>query len=150
MNLAHGAFYALGAYFAYEVQRRLGFGGAVVLSPVGVALVGLVDRAALPAPALSRGPDARAPVHLRPRDDRRAEPAPDLGHGAGLNFSIPDALRGQLLLGDFIYSYYRLTVLAVTLLAVTGCWLLLNKTPFGMIVRAGTAIRRWSRRSASA
>jgi branched-chain amino acid transport system permease protein len=43
-----------------------------------------------------------------------------------------------LLLGDFIYSYYRLTVLAVTMLAVTGCWLLLNKTAFGMIVRAGT------------
>ena len=41
VNLAHGAFYALGAYFAYEVQRRLGFGGAVVLAPVGVALVGM-------------------------------------------------------------------------------------------------------------
>ena len=137
VNLAHGAFYALGAYFAYEVQRRLGFGGAVVLAPVGVALVGIGDRAALPAPALSRGPDARTPVHLRPRDDRRAEPALIWGT-TGLNFSIPDALRGQLLLGDFIYSYYRLTVLAVTTLAVTGCWLLLNKTPFGMIVRAGT------------
>src|SRR5256884_7725815 len=41
VNLAHGAFYALGAYFAYEVQRRLGFGGAVVLAPIGVALVGI-------------------------------------------------------------------------------------------------------------
>ncbi|MGH8808559.1 MAG: branched-chain amino acid ABC transporter permease, partial [Noviherbaspirillum sp.] len=26
----------------------------------------------------------------------------------------------------------------VTMLAITGCWLLLNKTAFGMIVRAGT------------
>ena len=56
----------------------------------------------------------------------------------GLPFSIPDALRGQVLLGDFIYSRYRLAVLAVTALAVTGCWLLLNKTAFGMVVRAGT------------
>src|SRR5258708_8695009 len=38
VNLAHGAFYALGAYFAYEVQRRLGFGGAMVLAPIGAAL----------------------------------------------------------------------------------------------------------------
>src|SRR5213593_851516 len=37
VNLAHGAFYALGAYLAFEIQRRLGFFGAMVLSPVGVA-----------------------------------------------------------------------------------------------------------------
>jgi branched-chain amino acid transport system permease protein len=56
----------------------------------------------------------------------------------GLPFSIPESLRGTLLVGDFIYSYYRLTVLGASAVAVTGCWLLLNKTPFGMIVRAGT------------
>jgi branched-chain amino acid transport system permease protein len=39
--------------------------------------------------------------------------------------------------GSFIYSYYRLTILLVTTTAVGGCWLLLNKTAFGMIVRAG-------------
>ncbi len=42
-----------------------------------------------------------------------------------------------MILGDFIYSYYRLSVLAVAITAVTGCWLLLNKTAFGMVVRAG-------------
>ena len=31
VNLAHGAFYALGAYASLEVGRRLGFGAAVVL-----------------------------------------------------------------------------------------------------------------------
>ncbi|HEX8012631.1 MAG TPA: branched-chain amino acid ABC transporter permease, partial [Casimicrobiaceae bacterium] len=56
----------------------------------------------------------------------------------GLPFAIPDALRGTLLAGDFIYSYYRLAVLGVSILAVAGSWLLLNKTAFGMIVRAGT------------
>jgi branched-chain amino acid transport system permease protein len=137
VNLAHGAFYALGAYFAYEVQRRLGFGGAVVLSPVGVALVGMLIE--------------RLFLHRLYREDpmlgllftfglaMTAEQSLRLVWGTtGLNFSIPDALRGQLLLGDFIYSYYRLTVLAITMLAVTACWLLLNKTAFGMIVRAGT------------
>src|SRR5712692_2687970 len=42
VNLAHGAFYALGAYLAYEVERRLGFFGAMVLSPAAVALVGVL------------------------------------------------------------------------------------------------------------
>jgi branched-chain amino acid transport system permease protein len=55
----------------------------------------------------------------------------------GLPFSIPAALRGQLIVGDFLYSYYRLAILAVTAAAVTGCWLLLNRTAFGLVVRAG-------------
>jgi branched-chain amino acid transport system permease protein len=137
VNLAHGAFYALGAYFAYEVQRRLGFGGAVVLSPVGVALVGIaIERLFLRR--LYRE-DPMLGLLFTFGLAMTAEQSLRLIWGAtGLNFSIPDALRGQLLVGDFIYSYYRLTVLAVTMLAVTGCWLLLNKTAFGMIVRAGT------------
>src|SRR3972149_6274957 len=32
----------------------------------------------------------------------------------GLPFGIPEALRGQIFLGDFIYSRYRLAVLAVS------------------------------------
>jgi branched-chain amino acid transport system permease protein len=137
VNLAHGAFYALGAYFAYEVQRRLGFGGAVVLSPVGVALVGMaIERLFLRR--LYRE-DPMLGLLFTFGLAMTAEQSLRLIWGTtGLPFSIPDALRGQLLLGDFIYSYYRLTVLAVTMLAVTGCWLLLNKTAFGMIVRAGT------------
>jgi branched-chain amino acid transport system permease protein len=137
VNLAHGAFYALGAYFAYEVQRRLGFGGAVVLAPVGVALVGMaIERLFLRR--LYRE-DPMLGLLFTFGLAMTAEQSLRLIWGTtGLNFSIPDALRGQLLVGDFIYSYYRLTVLAVTMLAVTGCWLLLNKTAFGMIVRAGT------------
>src|SRR5574341_574228 len=107
VNLAHGAFYALGAYLAYEIQRRLGLAGAVALSPFGLAMA--------------------------------AEQSLRLVWGAtGLPFGIPEALRGQVFLGDFIYSRYRIAVLAVSAAAVTGCWLLLNKTSFGLIVRAGT------------
>ena len=137
VNLAHGAFYALGAYLAYEIQRRLGFAGAMALSPIGVALIGVViERLAIrrfyredPGLALlfTFGLAMAAEQSLR------------LVWGAtGLPFSIPEALRGQVFLGDFIYSRYRIAVLAVSASAVTGCWLLLNKTSFGLVVRAGT------------
>jgi len=137
VNLAHGAFYALGAYFAFEIERRLGFAGAIVLSPIGVALVGLlIERWFL-----------RRLYHEDPMLSllftfglaMTAEQSLRLLWGTtGLPFAIPAALRGQLLLGDFIYSYYRLTVLAVTAGAILGCWWLLHRTAFGMIVRAGT------------
>ncbi len=42
VNLAHGAFYAIGAYVSLEITQRLGFGAAVVLSPVAVALLGIL------------------------------------------------------------------------------------------------------------
>lgn len=137
VNLAHGAFYALGAYLAYEVERRLGFAGAIILSPIGVALVGvLIERWFL-----------RRLYHEDPMLSllftfglaMTAEQCLRLIWGTtGLPFAIPAALKGQLLLGDFIYSYYRLTVLAVTAATIVGCWLLLHRTAFGMIVRAGT------------
>src|SRR5512134_3090865 len=41
VNLAHGAFYAVGAYAGVEISRVLGFGGAAVFSPVVVALLGV-------------------------------------------------------------------------------------------------------------
>src|SRR3954462_9381449 len=42
VNLAHGAFYALGAYLAVTVTKYLGFGAAVVISPLAVALLGIL------------------------------------------------------------------------------------------------------------
>ena len=136
VNLAHGAFYAVGAYLAFEIERRLGFFGAMALSPVGVALIGVVVERLF----LSRlyGKDPALGLLFTFGLALAAEQSLRMIWGTtGLPFSIPDALRGQLHVGDFIYSYYRLTILLVTAVAVTGCWLLLNKTAFGMVVRAG-------------
>src|SRR5450432_2806797 len=42
VNLAHGAFYALGAYASVEIAKYLGLGPAVVLSPLAVAALGIL------------------------------------------------------------------------------------------------------------
>lgn len=137
VNLAHGAFYAVGAYLAWEVEKRAGFFGAMGLSPVGVALIGmLVERFAL---RRLYSKDPMLGLLFTFGLALTAEQALRMIWGStGLPFALPDALRGQLILGDFIYSYYRLFMLAVAAVAVGGCWLLLNKTAFGMVVRAGT------------
>ena len=42
VNFAHGAFYMLGAYFAYTLQDGIGFWAAILVSPMLVGLVGVV------------------------------------------------------------------------------------------------------------
>ncbi len=137
VNLAHGAFYAVGAYLAFEVEKRAGFFGAMALSPVGVALIGiLIERFAL--------------RRLYTRDPMLgllftfglalvAEQSLRMIWGTtGLPFSMPEQLRGVVIAGDFIYSYYRLFILGTAIVAVGSLWWLLNRTAFGMVVRAGT------------
>ena len=136
VNLAHGAFYALGAYFAVKLADHIGFAGAFVLSPILVALIGLLIERFLFRRFYREDPALG--LLLTFGLAMVAEQALRLVFGAApLPFSIPDALKGQVLVGDFIYSRYRLAMLAVAIVAVAGLWYLLQRTPFGRVVRAG-------------
>ena len=42
VNLAHGAFYAIGAYLTLVLSPYIGFGGSFIAAPVTVALLGMV------------------------------------------------------------------------------------------------------------
>jgi branched-chain amino acid transport system permease protein len=136
VNLAHGAFYAVGAYVAFEVEKRVGFFGAATLSPVAVALIGVgverlfLSRLYVKDPAL--GLLFTFGLAMTIEQSLRM-----IWGTTGLPFAIPDRLRGVFQVGDFIYSYYRIVILGVTAFAVAACWLLLNKTAFGLVVRAG-------------
>ena len=136
VNLAHGAFYALGAYFAVKLVDALGFGGVLVASPVLVALIGLVVERFLFRRFYREDPALGLLMTFGLA--MVAEQALRLIFGASpLPFSIPQALKGQFLVGDFIYSKYRLVMLAIAAGAVAALWLLLQRTPFGRVVRAG-------------
>lgn len=56
---------------------------------------------------------------------------------APLSSSMPPEMKGNVTLGDFMFSRYRLLLLGVVLVLLSGVWLLLNKTSFGRVVRAG-------------
>ncbi len=56
---------------------------------------------------------------------------------APLSASILPALRGSVIVGDFLFSRYRLLILAVVAAVLLRIWLLLHKTSFGRVVRAG-------------
>ncbi len=137
VNLAHGAFYALGAYGAVVLTEHIGYAGALVMSPVLVGLLGVVFERVL----LRRfyHSDPILGLLLTFGLAMVAEQLIRMTFGATpLQYSIPAAFKGQLMLGDFIYSRYRLLMLSVVVVVLVGIWLLLNKTAFGRVVRAGT------------
>lgn len=41
LNLAHASFYMLGAFFGFEISRRIGFWPALVLAPIIVGMIGM-------------------------------------------------------------------------------------------------------------
>jgi len=136
VNLAHGAFYAFGAYIAVKLVDTLGFGGVLVASPVLVALIGLVVERFLFRRFYREDPALG--LLLTFGLAMVAEQALRLIFGAApLPFSIPQELKGQLLVGEFIYSKYRLVMLVIAAAAVAALWFLLQRTPFGRVVRAG-------------
>jgi branched-chain amino acid transport system permease protein len=136
VNLAHGAFFALGAYLAVEITKHLGFAGAVVLSPVLVGMLGILFERFLLCRFYTADPILG--LLLTFGLAMVAEQLIRMFWGASpLPASIPAAFKGQVVIGDFLYSRYRLLMLGVVLAALTGVWLLLNKTSFGRVVRAG-------------
>jgi branched-chain amino acid transport system permease protein len=136
VNLAHGAFYALGAYLAVTLSEHIGFGGALIASPLLVALIGMAMERFLLRRFYSADPILG--LLLTFGLAMVAEQALRIAYGAApVPFSIPQELRGQVFLGDFVYSRYRLIILAITALSVAGLWVLLTKTAFGKVVRAG-------------
>jgi branched-chain amino acid transport system permease protein len=137
VNLAHGAFYALGAYAAVMLTEQFGFTGALILSPVLVGIFGALFESLILRRFYQKDPILSLLVTFGMA--MVIEQVIRMIWGSTpLQFIIPSALKGQVVLGDFIYSKYRLLMLAVVFLVLFCVWLLLNKTAFGRVVRAGT------------
>jgi branched-chain amino acid transport system permease protein len=136
VNLAHGAFYALGAYVSVEIGKRLGFGPAVALSPVAVGLLGILFERFILRRFYTADPILSLLVTFGLA--MVAEQAIRIVWGASpLPVSMPAALKGAVIVGDFLFSRYRLLLLALVAVVLIGIWLLLHKTSFGRVVRAG-------------
>lgn len=55
----------------------------------------------------------------------------------GITFQPPPLLAGGVNLGVTVYPKYRLAIMATTGLVVLACWLFVEKTKYGAIIRAG-------------
>jgi branched-chain amino acid transport system permease protein len=136
VNLAHGAFYAVGAYLTVVLSPHIGFGGSLIASPGLVALLGVVFERLLFRRFYRADPILSLLVTFGLA--MVAEQLLRMIFGAPpLSYVIPQWLRGQVVVGEFVYSFYRTILLAIAVTCIAGLWVLLQKTAFGRVVRAG-------------
>ncbi|MBP0484727.1 branched-chain amino acid ABC transporter permease [Sagittula salina] len=136
VNLAHGAFYALGAYAFVTLSGTFGFFGGVLVSPIVVALLGIAFERFILRRFYREDPILSLLVTFGLA--LVAEQAIRMIWGsAPLAASLPRELRGSVILGPLLFSKYRLMMLAVIAVLLAGVWVLLNRTSFGRVVRAG-------------
>lgn len=148
INLAHGSLFALGAYFALTILGPGPVNGLVAgmdpLARYALAVVAgslLAGVASLAIELCLRRTYGRSPLYGLLLTFGAAiviEEAIRLGWGPTERFlPLPDLLNGAVRIGDLIYARYKLFAAGLSIAAITGVWLFLEKTPYGAIIKAG-------------
>lgn len=136
VNLAHGALYALGAYLAASIASVSGFWLAILVAPIGVALVGVVLYGGLIQRMRKSGPMAQVLVTFglifALLDLTRM-----IWGDLALAMATPSAFSGQVDLLGVAYPAYRLFIIALGAAIFAALALVLSRTQIGAMIRAG-------------
>ena len=139
VNLAHGSFYMMGAYFAAAIFGATGsfLAAAVVAIPATLLLGLLLERLIL--------------AKLYARDHLYQvlatfglililnEAVRGVWGQAPIFMNVPDALSGTVSLFGLPYPSYRFAIIAVGLLVGVALYLVIHRTRIGMLIRAGAS-----------
>jgi branched-chain amino acid transport system permease protein len=136
VNFAHGAFYAIGAYAGLIVAQHVGLVWGFVAAPIAVAIFAvLLDRLVLRF-FYSKEPTSQLlltfGIAVVVQETLRL-----VFGGTTQQFPVPPQLATSFALGAIQYPAYRLVFAAGVLVMITVVWLFLDRTDYGLIVRAG-------------
>ena len=136
LNFAHASFYMLGAYFAYQVSRTIGFWPALVVAPLLVGLIGMaVERFALRrAHRYGHVAELLFTFGLA----YLIEEAVHLVWGrVAVDYKVPAELEGPLfsILGT-PYPAYRAFMMFIAVGMLVSMWLALTRTRIGLVIQA--------------
>jgi branched-subunit amino acid ABC-type transport system permease component len=146
INLAHGSLFALGAYFALVVlgvfqplqetmSPLFSYGVALILAPLGVAVVGMGLEVAM---RRTYGKDPLYGLLLTFGAALVIEEAIRVVWGSGeYILDVPSLISGSILLGDLIYSKYRIFAAIFSIIVIILVWYLIERTKVGAIIKAG-------------
>lgn len=137
VNFAHGAIFMFGAYAGIRVLEHTGsFLAACIGAMVVSGSVGAVSERFLVRPLYGRGIDY--PLLLTFGISYILVDVARLLYGReGLSVELPEAMEGGVDLGFGYFPLYRLALIAFTLLLLTALWFAIERTRWGLIIRAG-------------
>jgi branched-chain amino acid transport system permease protein len=138
VNFAHGAFFMVGAFLGvYSLSLTGSFWFSLLLVPLATGAVGLLCERFLVRPLYGRGIDY--PLLLTFGLSYVLTDLMRFVFGIeGLPSSTPAALRGAVDLGFGHFPLYRLFLIVATAVIVLALWLFIEKTRYGLIIRAGS------------
>jgi branched-chain amino acid transport system permease protein len=138
VNFAHGAFFMVGAFLgAYSLGVTGNFWFSLLLVPLATGAIGLVCERFLVRPLYGRGIDY--PLLLTFGLSYVLIDLMRFMFGIeGMPVSTPAELKGSVFLGFGHFPLYRLFLIAATAVIVLGLWLFIEKTRYGLIIRAGS------------
>ena len=153
INLAHGSLFALGMYVAlFFVTPQLGWFPGLQAAYAGLPIGTRYAIALFAAPVVVGVFGLLLELCLRRTYGRDPLYGLLLTFGAALvieelirliwgsneqQLPLPQALSGAFLVGDLIYSRYRVFASGFAILAIGALWLFLERTPYGAIIKAG-------------
>jgi len=137
VNFAHGAFYMVGAYVGvYAFTLTGNFWVSLLVVPVVLGLLGAAVERVLVRPLYGRGIDY--PLLLTFGLSYVLVEAIRIMFGAeGMAFATPDGLRGAVDIGIGYFPLYRLFVVGATAVLLGLLWLFIERTNYGLVIRAG-------------
>jgi branched-chain amino acid transport system permease protein len=137
VNFAHGAFFMLGAYVGlFVAEKTASFWAALVIAPLAVSAIGMLCERWLIRPLYGRGIDY--PLLLTFGLAYMMVEGVRMVFGkSGMPFDTPEILQGATNLGFADFPTYRLFVIGLVAALLAVLWLLIERTSFGLIVRAG-------------
>lgn len=138
VNFAHGAFFMVGAFLGvYFLGVTGNFWFSLLLVPLATGAIGLVCERFLVRPLYGRGIDY--PLLLTFGLSYVLIDVMRFAFGIeGLPSATPAALRGSVFLGFGHFPLYRLFLIGATAAIVLALWLFIEKTRYGLIIRAGS------------
>ena len=138
VNFAHGAFFMVGAFLGvYSMALTGSFWFSLLLVPLATGAIGLLCERFLVRPLYGRGIDY--PLLLTFGLSYVMIDVMRFAFGIeGMPSSTPAELRGAVFLGFGHFPLYRLFLIAATAVIVLGLWLFIEKTRYGLIIRAGS------------
>jgi branched-chain amino acid transport system permease protein len=137
INFAHGNFLAVGGYIAFVLTPFIGFWGALIVSPIITAIMGvLIER------LMIRQLYPRDPVYGLLLTFGLAFVLQDgcryIFGANGVPMTIPDYLATPLSPDLFFITWYRVFMMAIVVVTVLGLFAFLRYTRVGVRIRAGT------------